>query len=63
MYRLPLAAYRVLDLGPTVAAAYAARLLGDAGAEVIAVERGTTARPSLFRQLNRNKFGFRMFFV
>jgi crotonobetainyl-CoA:carnitine CoA-transferase CaiB-like acyl-CoA transferase len=57
MYRLPLAAYRVLDLGPTVAAAYAARLLGDAGAEVIAVERGTTARSSLFRQLNRNKLG------
>jgi crotonobetainyl-CoA:carnitine CoA-transferase CaiB-like acyl-CoA transferase len=57
MYRLPLAAYRVLDLGPTAAAAYAARLLGDAGAEVIAVERGTTARSSLFRQLNRNKLG------
>ena len=57
MYRLPLAAYRVLDLGPSVAAAYAARLLGDAGAEVIAVERGTTARSPLFRQLNRNKLG------
>jgi crotonobetainyl-CoA:carnitine CoA-transferase CaiB-like acyl-CoA transferase len=63
MYRLPLAAYRVLDLGPTVAAAYAARLLGDAGAEVIAVERGTTARPSLFRQLNRNKLGCRLDFA
>ena len=57
MYRLPLATYRVLDLGPTAAAAYAARLLGDAGAEVIAVERGTTARSPLFRQLNRNKLG------
>jgi crotonobetainyl-CoA:carnitine CoA-transferase CaiB-like acyl-CoA transferase len=57
IYRLPLAAYRVLDLGPNVAAAYAARLLGDAGAEVIAVERGTTARSPLFRQLNRNKLG------
>ena len=57
MYRLPLAAYRVLDLGPTAAAAYAARLLGDAGAEVIAVERGAAARSPLFRQLNRNKLG------
>jgi len=64
MYRLPLAAYRVLDLGPTAAVAYAARLLADAGAEVIAVERGTAARPpagrhgsALFQQLNRNKLG------
>ena len=58
MYRLPLAAYRVLDLGPAGAAAYAARLLGDAGAEVIAVERPPAgARSPLFRQLNRNKLG------
>jgi crotonobetainyl-CoA:carnitine CoA-transferase CaiB-like acyl-CoA transferase len=58
MYRLPLAPYRVLDLGPTDAAAYAARLLGDAGAEVIAVERPPAKeRTAGFRQLNRNKLG------
>jgi len=60
MYRLPLAAYRVLDLGPTRAVAYAARLLGDAGAEVIAVDRETvmaTPRSSGYRQVNRNKLG------
>ncbi len=57
MYRLPLASYRVLDLGPTTAVAYAARLLGDGGAEVIRIERATEQRSSLFRQLNRNKLG------
>jgi len=60
MYRLPLANYRVLDLGPTAAVAYAARLLGDAGAEVIIVERDTThpmTRSSGFGQLNRDKLG------
>ncbi|MGD0114570.1 MAG: CoA transferase [Dehalococcoidia bacterium] len=57
IYRLPLAAYRVLDLGPGAAARYAARLLGDAGAEVIAVERAVTPRSDAFRQLNRDKLG------
>lgn len=57
MYRLPLAAYRVLDLGPTAAVAYAARLLGDAGAEIIAIEREAAGRSPSFRQLNRDKFG------
>ena len=57
MYRLPLANYRVLDLGPTAAAAYAARLLGDAGAEVIAIEGEAAVRSPLFRQLNRDKLG------
>ena len=57
IYRLPLAAYRVLDLGPGAAAGYAARLLGDAGAEVIAIERGPTPRSDAFRQLNRDKLG------
>jgi crotonobetainyl-CoA:carnitine CoA-transferase CaiB-like acyl-CoA transferase len=59
-YRLPLGNYRVLELGPTRSIAYAARLLGDAGAEVILVERETTqstSRSSGFRQLNRNKLG------
>ena len=57
IYRLPLAAYRVLDLGPGAAAEYAARLLGDAGAEVIAVERALTLRSDAFLQLNRDKLG------
>jgi crotonobetainyl-CoA:carnitine CoA-transferase CaiB-like acyl-CoA transferase len=57
MYRLPLASYRVLDLGPTAAAAYASRLLGDAGAEVIVVERQAAERSPAFRQLNRDKLG------
>lgn len=59
-YRLPLGNYRVLDLGPTRAVAYAARLLGDAGAEVIAVDRETvmaTPRSSSYRLVNRNKLG------
>jgi crotonobetainyl-CoA:carnitine CoA-transferase CaiB-like acyl-CoA transferase len=55
VYRLPLAPYRVLDLGPGPAAAYAARLLGDAGAEVIAVEREARPRTPSFLQLNRDK--------
>ena len=54
-YRLPLATYRVLDLGPGPAAALAARLLGDAGAEVIAVERKPAERTPSFLQLNRDK--------
>jgi crotonobetainyl-CoA:carnitine CoA-transferase CaiB-like acyl-CoA transferase len=57
VYRLPLAPYRVLDVGPNAAAAYAARLLGDAGAEVIAVEREARARTPAFLQLNRDKLG------
>jgi crotonobetainyl-CoA:carnitine CoA-transferase CaiB-like acyl-CoA transferase len=63
MYRLPLASYRVLDLGPTAAAAYAARLLGDAGAEVIVVERWAAERSPLFRQLNRDKLGCKLDFA
>jgi crotonobetainyl-CoA:carnitine CoA-transferase CaiB-like acyl-CoA transferase len=57
MYRLPLAAYRVLDLGPTAAVAYASRLLGDGGAEVIRVEGVASERSALFEQLNRDKLG------
>jgi crotonobetainyl-CoA:carnitine CoA-transferase CaiB-like acyl-CoA transferase len=57
MYRLPLASYRVLDLGPTSAVSYAARLLGDGGAEAIKVEREPVERTGLFRQLNRDKLG------
>ncbi len=57
IYRLPLAAYRVLDFGPGTAARYATRLLGDAGAEVIAVEREIAPRSNAFRQLNRDKLG------
>ena len=34
----PLAAYRVLDLGSTVAGPFCARLLADFGAEVVKVE-------------------------
>ncbi len=57
MYRLPLASYRVLELGPTTAVAYAARLLGDSGAEVIKVERTSAESSALFRQLKRDKLG------
>lgn len=60
MNRLPLATVRVLDLDMAAAGAYAARLLGDAGAEVIGVETLPVQRPgapSQFNELNRNKLG------
>ena len=60
MNRLPLATVRVLDLDMAAAGAYAARLLGDAGAEVIGVETLPVHRPgapSQFNELNRNKLG------
>jgi crotonobetainyl-CoA:carnitine CoA-transferase CaiB-like acyl-CoA transferase len=57
-YRLPLTNYRALEVGAMGAAGFAARLLGDAGAEVILVERpGTRADSDVFRQVNRNKLG------
>jgi crotonobetainyl-CoA:carnitine CoA-transferase CaiB-like acyl-CoA transferase len=61
MRRLPLAAFRVLELGAAPAATYCARLLGDVGAEVIRVE--PVARhdgPDERRRslhMNRNKLG------
>ena len=60
MNRLPLATVRVLDLDMAAAGAYAARLLADAGAEVIGVETLPVQRPgapSQFNELNRNKLG------
>ena len=61
MRRLPLAAVRVLDLGAARAGAYCARLLGDAGAEVIRVEpvarRDGPDERRLSLHLNRNKLG------
>ena len=60
MNRLPLASVRVLDLDMAAAGAYAARLLADAGAEVIGVETLPIQRPgaaSQFNDLNRNKLG------
>jgi crotonobetainyl-CoA:carnitine CoA-transferase CaiB-like acyl-CoA transferase len=61
MRRLPLAAVRVLDLGAARAGAYCARLLGDAGAEVIRVDpvarRDAPDEPRLSLHLNRNKLG------
>jgi crotonobetainyl-CoA:carnitine CoA-transferase CaiB-like acyl-CoA transferase len=63
VYRLPLAPYRVLDLGPGAAAAYATRLLGDAGAEVIAIEREARPRTPAFLQLNRDKLGYTLDFA
>jgi crotonobetainyl-CoA:carnitine CoA-transferase CaiB-like acyl-CoA transferase len=58
MRRLPLAAIRVLDLGAAPAGTYCARLLGDAGAEVIRVDpvhRDAPDEPRLYLHLNRNK--------
>ena len=58
MQRLPLATARVLDLSLRGAAGYCARLLGDAGAEVIGVEGWNSEsidRTPAFDQLNRNK--------
>jgi crotonobetainyl-CoA:carnitine CoA-transferase CaiB-like acyl-CoA transferase len=59
MRRLPLAAVRVLELGAACAGAYCARLLGDAGAEVIRVEpvarRDGPDQRRLYLHLNRNK--------
>jgi len=61
MRRLPLAAFRVLELGAAPAGAYCARLLGDAGAEVIRVEpvarRDGPDERRLSLHLNRNKLG------
>jgi len=61
MRRLPLAAVRVLELGAARAGAYCARLLGDAGAEVIRVEpvarRDGPDERHLSLHLNRNKLG------
>jgi crotonobetainyl-CoA:carnitine CoA-transferase CaiB-like acyl-CoA transferase len=61
MRRLPLAAVRVLDLGAAPAGACCARLLGDAGAEVIRVEpvasRDGADERRLYLHLNRNKLG------
>jgi crotonobetainyl-CoA:carnitine CoA-transferase CaiB-like acyl-CoA transferase len=61
MRRLPLAAVRVLDLGAARAGAYCARLLGDAGAEVIRVEpvarRDGPDERRLSLHMNRNKLG------
>jgi crotonobetainyl-CoA:carnitine CoA-transferase CaiB-like acyl-CoA transferase len=61
MRRLPLAAFRVLELGDALAGAYCARLLGDAGGEVIRVQPvarhdGADER-RLYLHLNRNKLG------
>jgi len=61
MRRLPLAAVRVLELGAAPAGACCARLLGDAGAEVIRVEpvasRDGPDEQRLYLHLNRNKLG------
>ncbi len=61
MRRLPLAAFRVLELGAAPAGACCARLLGDAGAEVIRVEpvarRDGPDERRLYLHLNRNKLG------
>lgn len=61
MRRLPLAAFRVLELGAAPAATYCARLLGDVGAEVIRVKPvarhdGPDER-RLSLHMNRNKLG------
>lgn len=61
MQRLPLAGIRVLELAAGLAGAYAARLLGDAGAEVIRVgQRPEGKRPEgePFADLDCNKYGF-----
>jgi len=58
MRRLPLAAVRVLELGAAPEGACCARLLGDAGAEVIRVNpvhRDAPDEPRLYLHLNRNK--------
>src|SRR5699024_8557274 len=66
-HRLPLTGVRVLELGNSIAAPTARRMLADFGAEVIKVERpetgdeirnrrlkaGTTSM--LYRTINRNK--------
>jgi crotonobetainyl-CoA:carnitine CoA-transferase CaiB-like acyl-CoA transferase len=61
MRRLPLAAVRALELGAAPAGAYCARLLGDAGAEVIRVDPARRDGPDeqrLSLHLNRNKLGY-----
>src|SRR5882757_955757 len=65
--RLPLEGVTVIEMGHSVAAPYAAEILGDLGAEVIKIEKadGDDARKwappywgdmsSTFQSLNRNK--------
>jgi crotonobetainyl-CoA:carnitine CoA-transferase CaiB-like acyl-CoA transferase len=55
MFRLPLFAVRVLDLTSGRAGRYAARLLGDVGAEVIRIQ--APSRAGVDARLDCNKYG------